>query len=81
MHFRLLKKHQDSEKPRRIALSLILRHVSCLPTLARRTADGNFQGDVLIMEGSGVQTFYEHTVIPCNFRIAATARFIDSSSA
>jgi hypothetical protein len=52
-----------------------------VPDLARRTADDSFQGDVLIMEGPGVQTFYEHTVIPCNFRIAATARIIDSSGA
>ncbi|KAF8145469.1 hypothetical protein K438DRAFT_1871990 [Mycena galopus ATCC 62051] len=34
-------------------------------------------GDVLMMEGAGVQDFYEHTVVPCNFRIAATARWID----
>ncbi|KAJ7852814.1 hypothetical protein B0H14DRAFT_3450607 [Mycena olivaceomarginata] len=33
-------------------------------------------GDVLVMEGSGVQDFYEHTVVPSNFRIAATARWI-----
>ncbi|KAJ7486545.1 hypothetical protein FB451DRAFT_771205 [Mycena latifolia] len=33
-------------------------------------------GDVLVMEGAGVQDFYEHTVVPCNFRIAATARWI-----
>ncbi|KAH9961252.1 hypothetical protein BC827DRAFT_1203467 [Russula dissimulans] len=33
-------------------------------------------GDVLIMEGAGVQEYYEHTVIPKNFRIVATARFI-----
>ncbi|OAX39114.1 hypothetical protein K503DRAFT_690307 [Rhizopogon vinicolor AM-OR11-026] len=33
-------------------------------------------GDVLIMEGDGVQKYYEHTVIPMNFRIAATARCI-----
>ena len=39
------------------------------------------KGDVLIMEGSGVQKFYEHAVIPFNFRIAATARFIDLSDA
>ncbi|KAH7916571.1 2OG-Fe(II) oxygenase superfamily-domain-containing protein [Hygrophoropsis aurantiaca] len=35
-------------------------------------------GDVLIMEGEGVQKHYEHTVIPMNFRIAATARCIGS---
>ncbi|KAF9241593.1 hypothetical protein BU15DRAFT_44647 [Melanogaster broomeanus] len=33
-------------------------------------------GDVLVMEGDGVQKYYEHTVIPMNFRIAATARCI-----
>ncbi|KAF8844298.1 hypothetical protein BDN67DRAFT_963043 [Paxillus ammoniavirescens] len=36
-------------------------------------------GDVLIMEGDGVQKYYEHTVIPMNFRIAATARCIGST--
>ncbi|KAJ7509581.1 hypothetical protein B0H11DRAFT_1252644 [Mycena galericulata] len=34
-------------------------------------------GDVLVMEGADVQNFYEHTVVPCNFRIAATARWIE----
>jgi len=33
-------------------------------------------GDVLVMEGAGVQEYYEHTVVPKNFRIVATARFI-----
>lgn len=33
-------------------------------------------GDVLIMEGHDVQVYYEHTVVPMNFRIAATARCI-----
>jgi len=36
-------------------------------------------GDVLIMEGDGVQKHYEHTVIPMNFRIAATARCIGTA--
>ncbi|KAJ7034402.1 hypothetical protein C8F04DRAFT_573004 [Mycena alexandri] len=36
-------------------------------------------GDVLVMEGAGVQDFYQHTVVPCNFRIAATARWISPS--
>ncbi|KAI0690519.1 hypothetical protein BC835DRAFT_1417729 [Cytidiella melzeri] len=35
-------------------------------------------GDVLVMEGADVQTYYEHTVVPTNFRIAATARSIMS---
>ncbi|KAL0577023.1 hypothetical protein V5O48_004957 [Marasmius crinis-equi] len=34
-------------------------------------------GDVLIMDGEGVQKNYEHTVIPVDFRIAATARSIN----
>ncbi|KAF8813860.1 hypothetical protein BYT27DRAFT_7334882 [Phlegmacium glaucopus] len=34
-------------------------------------------GDVLVMDGAGVQEYYEHTVIPNNFRIAATARQIN----
>ncbi|KAG0708360.1 hypothetical protein DFH29DRAFT_892124 [Suillus ampliporus] len=36
-------------------------------------------GDVLIMEGDGVQKYYEHTVVPMNFRIAATARCIGTA--
>ncbi|KAF8135406.1 hypothetical protein EV363DRAFT_1550177 [Boletus edulis] len=36
-------------------------------------------GDVLIMDGDGVQKYYEHTVVPMNFRIAATARCIGSA--
>ncbi|KAH9839293.1 uncharacterized protein C8Q71DRAFT_704302 [Rhodofomes roseus] len=35
-------------------------------------------GDIVVMEGADVQTFYEHTVVPVNFRIAATARSIDN---
>ncbi|KAI0730325.1 hypothetical protein C8Q72DRAFT_776282 [Fomitopsis betulina] len=35
-------------------------------------------GDVVVMQGADVQTYYEHTVVPVNFRIAATARSIDS---
>ncbi|EPT04533.1 hypothetical protein FOMPIDRAFT_1156757 [Fomitopsis schrenkii] len=35
-------------------------------------------GDVVVMHGAEVQTYYEHTVVPINFRIAATARCIDN---
>uniref|UniRef100_A0A0W0F0A1 Alpha-ketoglutarate-dependent dioxygenase AlkB-like domain-containing protein n=1 Tax=Moniliophthora roreri TaxID=221103 RepID=A0A0W0F0A1_MONRR len=34
-------------------------------------------GDILVMHGPKFQKTYEHTVIPENFRIAATARYID----
>ncbi|CAL1707262.1 unnamed protein product [Somion occarium] len=37
-------------------------------------------GDVVVMQGAEVQTYYEHTVVPLNFRVAATARFIDSTN-
>ncbi|EJD02938.1 uncharacterized protein FOMMEDRAFT_107970 [Fomitiporia mediterranea MF3/22] len=37
-------------------------------------------GDVLIMEGAEIQKAYEHTVVPMNFRIAATARYIEQYS-
>ncbi|KAF8502150.1 hypothetical protein F5888DRAFT_1608345 [Russula emetica] len=33
-------------------------------------------GDVLVMDGAGVQEYYEHAVVPKNFRIVATARLI-----
>ncbi|KAF8629412.1 hypothetical protein AX15_003465 [Amanita polypyramis BW_CC] len=38
-------------------------------------------GDILVMDGANVQKYYEHTVVPSNFRIAATARFIDKEHA
>ncbi|KAF8265234.1 hypothetical protein EI94DRAFT_364083 [Lactarius quietus] len=59
IHFRLHSKHTVSEGPRKVAMSLILRH-----------------GDVLVMKGAAVQEFYEHAVVPKNFRIVATARTI-----
>ncbi|KJA27877.1 hypothetical protein HYPSUDRAFT_130554, partial [Hypholoma sublateritium FD-334 SS-4] len=36
-------------------------------------------GDILVMDGAGVQECYEHTVVPNNFRIAATARQIGAT--
>ncbi|KAJ6470141.1 hypothetical protein DFH09DRAFT_1478209, partial [Mycena vulgaris] len=36
-------------------------------------------GDVLVMEGSGVQDFTSTVKVPCNFSIAATARWIAPS--
>jgi len=59
MHFRLNSKYTVPEGPRKVAMSLLLRH-----------------GDVLVMEGAGVQEYYEHAVVPKSFRIVATARSI-----
>ncbi|KAF9478806.1 hypothetical protein BDN70DRAFT_859395 [Pholiota conissans] len=36
-------------------------------------------GDILVMDGADIQEYYEHTVVPNNFRIAATARQIGSA--
>ncbi|KAH9011931.1 hypothetical protein EDB85DRAFT_1878091, partial [Lactarius pseudohatsudake] len=33
-------------------------------------------GDILVMEGAGVQKYYQHTVVPKSFRIVATVRSI-----
>ncbi|KAH9485559.1 hypothetical protein JR316_0002469 [Psilocybe cubensis] len=38
-------------------------------------------GDILVMDGNAVQNYYEHTVVPTNFRIAATARQINADHA
>ncbi|KAI0744219.1 hypothetical protein C8Q80DRAFT_885446 [Daedaleopsis nitida] len=38
------------------------------------------QGDVMIMDGAAIQEYYEHTVVPLNFRIAATARYIGGAT-
>lgn len=35
------------------------------------------KGDVLVMQGPGIQQVYEHTVIPTGIRLAATARYIE----
>ncbi|KAN0134053.1 hypothetical protein V8E53_008271 [Lactarius tabidus] len=63
MHFRLHSKYTISDGPRKVAMSLILRH-----------------GDVLVMEGAGVQEYYEHAVVPKSFRIVATARSISAEN-
>ncbi|KZT10706.1 uncharacterized protein LAESUDRAFT_721073 [Laetiporus sulphureus 93-53] len=64
MHFRLLSRYTEGTGNGLSRNALTL----CLR-----------HGDILVMEGAGVQTYYEHTVVPMNFRIAATARSIDNS--
>ncbi|KAI0655889.1 hypothetical protein C8Q70DRAFT_922757 [Cubamyces menziesii] len=61
MHFRLLKKYRTDKGSGASQNAM---------TLFLR------HGDVLIMDGAGIQEYYEHTVVPLNFRIAATARYI-----
>ncbi|KAJ7103828.1 hypothetical protein C8R44DRAFT_808235 [Mycena epipterygia] len=86
--------HSDSERglgPVVAGLSMgspALMHFRLLSKYASRTEQrANAMtvvlrhGDVLVMEGAGVQDFYEHTVVPCNFRIAATARWIEPNHA
>jgi len=61
MHFRLHAKYQT---PDLVGLQKIAMSVVLR------------HGDILVMDGAGVQQCYEHAVVPCNFRIAATARWI-----
>lgn len=62
MHFR---RHVDMENPKAkspYALSLILRHVSVnkeVRVIHILTCTLRFQGDVLVMDGDGVQKYYE----------------------
>ncbi|KII92770.1 hypothetical protein PLICRDRAFT_155572 [Plicaturopsis crispa FD-325 SS-3] len=65
MHFRLLSRFSP-EKERGSRIAL---------TLVLR------HGDVMVMDGADIQTYYEHTVVPQNVRIAATARFIQPNLA
>ncbi|KAL5523744.1 hypothetical protein ACEPAG_7917 [Sanghuangporus baumii] len=82
--------HTDDEKglgP--VVASLSLGSVAHMHFRHRRTADNRSidkqlsvvlrHGDVLAMEGAPIQELYEHSVVPVNFRIAATARCIDQS--
>ncbi|KAG5647047.1 hypothetical protein DXG03_001417 [Asterophora parasitica] len=62
MHFRAHRKFRLDEEAKTQAIAL---------TVVLR------HGDILVMDGDGVQEGYEHTVIPTNFRIAATARSIN----
>ncbi|KAL5485244.1 hypothetical protein ACEPAI_7886 [Sanghuangporus weigelae] len=80
--------HTDDEKglgP--VVASLSLGSVAHMHFRHRRTATNRSidkqlsivlrHGDVLAMEGAPIQELYEHSVVPANFRIAATARCID----
>lgn len=69
MHFRLQRKHDRVGERKGILMSFILRHVSCpstlsynLPILIVRLG---IQGDVFVMDGIGVQKFYEWVPPPC----------------
>jgi len=62
MHFRIHHKYLREDDMERKTIAL---------TVVLR------HGDILVMDGPGVQESYEHTVVPTNFRIAATARRID----
>jgi len=81
--------HSDSEKglgPLVAGLSLgsaafmhFRLHSQFVPSGQSRKIDLTFilrHGDVLVMDGHEVQRHYEHTVVPVNFRMAATARCI-----
>ncbi|PBK79909.1 hypothetical protein ARMGADRAFT_1172179 [Armillaria gallica] len=63
MHFRKLKPRRRKDEP--------------IPENEEKTDKVlSTQGDILVMQGANIQRCYEHTVVPSNFRIAATARYI-----
>jgi hypothetical protein len=61
MHFRLHSKYMDTEGHRRAAMSILLRHVGAIDETfgLRHISCPIPQGDVLVMEGAGVQEYYE----------------------
>jgi hypothetical protein len=67
----LLEKNSDNHSERELKLPAPVKkeRVAFLKLVLRH-------GDILAMKGAEVQTFYEHAVVPKNFRIAATARYI-----
>jgi hypothetical protein len=59
MHFRPHTGPKEAKPQSSIALTLILRHVSHVARCAVMYRPEHHQGDVLIMEGDGVQRYYE----------------------
>ena len=61
MHFRLHSKYVDTEGHRKVAMSILLRHVGAINvwTALYLLLPLIPQGDVLVMEGAGVQEYYE----------------------
>jgi len=59
MHFRLHSKYDISEGHRKIAMTLLLKHVGGRFLLRNALFTENLQGDVLVMEGAGVHEYYE----------------------
>lgn len=91
MHFRLHSKYVDAEAPRKIALSLLLKHVcSSNPQIEPYLADspgrclghGRSQCARVLrvsppkLDSTLLNHRDRHAVVPKNFRIVATARFI-----
>jgi hypothetical protein len=64
MHFRPLSRFDERTKGgSRIVLTFLLRHVSATHTCDWLCTDSVPQGDIVIMQGKGVQTFYEYAVL------------------
>ncbi|KAK0440289.1 hypothetical protein EV421DRAFT_1905435 [Armillaria borealis] len=73
-------KNSPSDGPRGF-LAVNLKHVR---TMAAMTTAlmlmHSAKGDILLMDGKDFQTTFQHSVTPISFRIAVTARVIDSES-
>ena len=59
MHFRMAAKHDPLYERRGVLLSVVLRHVSSHFFNVWTTAEIDFQGDILVMDGNEVQEYYE----------------------
>ncbi|KAG8970312.1 hypothetical protein FRC03_009585 [Tulasnella sp. 419] len=77
MDFRSTVREKNSKKKRDLRLHLchVSQHIMIYNAYLSKMVM-TCQGDVVVMEGSGVQEHYEHQVTPHAFRIAATARQI-----
>ncbi|KAJ7116645.1 hypothetical protein C8R44DRAFT_880003 [Mycena epipterygia] len=78
MHFRPPEKPADRHN-RRTELSILLRHVSSYFPLVLVNEPGE-QGDILVMDGVGVQKYYNHTVVSFHAGHVAIALSIHSTT-
>lgn len=64
MHFRLRAKYDKNNDHKSIAITFVIRHVSRFGSFLDYSSPYHkIQGDILVMDGAGVQEYYECVVI------------------
>ena len=63
MHFRLRAKYDKNKDRKAIAVTFVLRHVSRFSSHHYSSPRHKIQGDILVMDGAGVQEYYEYVVM------------------